>query len=98
MTRLGSPHQLRRQNGNHEQASLTAFTKLVHVASHLPDVGRAGFTIPSHAQTWAQRPFLGVKTLPQAVSGVGTGVHTRPQWGGPATGPGCAQVSKKLPN
>ena len=51
-----------------ERASLTAFTKLVHAASHLPDGGRAGFTIPSHAQTWAQRPFLGVKT-PQAVGG-----------------------------
>ena len=50
------------------RASLTAFTKLVRAASHLPDGGRAGFTIPSHAQTWAQRPFLGVKT-PQAVGG-----------------------------
>ena len=75
--------------------------KLVHVVSHLPDAGQAGFTLPSHAQTQAQRPFLGVKT-PGQQGGGNQGAHLPSVGGGmprkPTAGLGCAQVSKKLPN
>lgn len=58
---------------NHEQASLTAFTKLVHGIS-LARRGAGRLHHPPTHRPGLQRPFLGVKTLPQGgVGEVGTG-------------------------
>ena len=61
-----------------ERASLTAFTKLVHAASHLPDGGAGRLHHPLARTDLGSEAFPGCEDPPGG-GWVGTGVHTRPR-------------------